>query len=262
MSSGAARGAVGNLGPMPQPDVLVVQHTGSEGIARLGDWLLDAGARLTTVHPYAGDELPAGLDGHHALVVLGGPQQAYPDRVTGAWSAPWLPATLGLLREAVGTRTPTLGICLGGQLLAQAFGGRVAAGQAGPEIGAGLVAKRDSSAEDALFGPLPLTPDVVQWHDDAIVELPAGAALLASGARYQHQAYRLGERAWGLQFHIEVDEPMIRHWADADRARLASLGVDADRAADAVVARLADVEETWRPVAQRFAALAAAPAAT
>lgn len=242
------------------PDVLVVQHTESEHAARLGQWLVEAGARLTTVHPYAGDELPAGMDGHDALLVLGGPQQAYPDPVTGAWSAPWLPAVLGLLREAVGTHSPTLGICLGGQLLAQAYGGRVAPGLAGPEIGASLVAKRDSSADDPLFGPLPLTPDVVQWHDDAIVELPGGALLLASSARYPHQAFRLGERAWGLQFHIETDEQMIRQWAAADRERLAGLGLSADRAADAVVARLADVEETWRPVAERFATLAASAA--
>lgn len=242
------------------PAVLVVQHGEDGPAARLGRWLVEGGARLTTVHPYAGEQLPAGLDGHHALVVLGGSQQAFPDPVTGAWSAPWLPATLGLLREAVGTTAPALGICLGGQLLAQAHGGRVAPGAAGPEIGAGLVAKRDGSATDALFGPLPLTPDVVQWHDDAIDQLPPGAVLLASSARYPHQAYRVGECAWGLQFHVEVDEPMVRQWAAGDRERLAGLDLSADRVADAVVARLDDLEQTWRPVAQRFVALAAARA--
>ena len=244
--------------PAPATNVLVVQHTASEHAARLGGWLEQAGATLTVARPYDGSDLPAGLDGYQGLLVLGGPQAAYPDPATGAWSAPWLPAVLGLLREAVGTGTPALGICLGAQLLAQAMGGRVAPGDRGPEIGPGLVAKRDGAIEDALFGDLPLTPDVLQWHDDAVVDLPPGASLLAAGARYDHQAFRVGARAWGVQFHIEADEPMLRGWAAEERDRLAALSIDADRAVELAVARLADVEETWQPVAARFVELAAA----
>ena len=68
-----------------------------------------------------------------------------------------------------------------------------------------------------------MLPDVIQWHHDEITELPAGAVLLAASTRYPHQAFRLGDRAWGLQFHIECDPAMIADWAkrQRDRARRA-----------------------------------------
>lgn len=224
---------------------------------RLGEWLTEAGVELAVVHPYAGEALPDDLAGYAALLVLGGPQAAYSDS-DGAPSAPWLPATKMLLRAAVAGQVPTLAICLGAQLLAEAFGGRVRLGVNGPEIGARLVARRDVAAQDELFGLVPFTPDVLQWHDDEIAELPPGAVLLASSPMYAHQAFRIGERAWGLQFHIETTPEQVTEWAEQTRVRLSALGVDVDRALAQAVARHPDLEEVWRPVAQRFAALAGA----
>lgn len=234
--------------------MLVVQHTATEGAARLGDWLTEAGVELSVVHPYAGEEVPATLEGYAGLLVLGGPQAAYADS-HGAPSAPWLPATKTLLRAAVAAELPTLAICLGAQLLAEAFGGRVRPGAGGPEIGARLVARRDIAAQDELFGLVPFTPDVLQWHDDEIAELPPGAVLLASGTAYENQAFRQGRRAWGLQFHIETTPELVGAWAEQTRDRLAGEGVDVDRALQGMAAVHQDLEEVWRPVAQRFAAL-------
>ena len=232
---------------------LVVTHTESEGPGLLAQWLPAAGLELDVVRPWAGDPLPARMTEHVALVVMGGPQQAYDDR-----SAPWLRPVKDLLRAAVADGVPVLGICLGAQLLAEATGGRVAPGEDGPELGARLVAKRDTSASDALFAALPFTPTVAQWHWDAIVELPPGAVLLASSTRYANQAFRVGDRAWGLQFHIETPPDMLTSWVEADDRAVRDAGLDPVALLASTLAELDEVAACWRPVLERFAALALA----
>ena len=234
---------------------LVIQNGPVDDLRRLGEWFAEAGLPLTVLRPYRGDPLPETLDDHVALVVLGGGQDAYP-AADGTPGAPWFAAVEGLLRKAVRHRVPTLGICLGSQLLATAHGGLVQRGTAGPEIGPGLVGKRDAAENDPLFRRVPLLPDVIQWHHDEIVELPLQAVLLAASSRYPHQAFRIGDRAWGLQFHIECDVEMVRDWTRNHRADLDDLGYDPDLVVAAVADVLADVEEAWQPFAARFAALA------
>jgi GMP synthase (glutamine-hydrolysing) len=231
------------------PTVLVVQHSPTESAARLGEWLSGAGLLLDVRTPYDGSGLPP-LRGFAGVLVMGGDMGAYDDA-----AAPWLPATRDLLRDAVSEQVPVLGVCLGGQLLAGALGGQVKPADEGPEIGPALVAKRDLAVRDELFGPVPFTPDVLQWHWDEITELPAGAVLLASSTRYTNQAFRVGETAWGLQFHIETTPELVRAWAAADRERVAAEGWDLD----AALARWdldtlhADLAEVWQPFAARFA---------
>ncbi|GIF04455.1 type 1 glutamine amidotransferase [Actinoplanes siamensis] len=234
---------------------LVIENDPTDDLRRLGDWLTEAGLGITVLRPYAGDELPESLERFAALVVLGGDQSAYPD-AAGAPGAPWFPAVEALFRKAVRHRVPTLGVCLGGQLLARAHGGQVERSPSGPEIGPGLVGKRDSADTDPLFKWVPLLPDVIQWHRDEITELPLNATLLAASSRYPHQAFRIGDRAWGLQFHIECDAEMMADWTRSGAADLAELGYDAEAVVLAVAEILPDVEEVWQPFAARFAALA------
>jgi GMP synthase-like glutamine amidotransferase len=234
---------------------LVVENDPSDDVRRLGEWLTDAGLELVTIRPHAGDVVPEELDGHAALVVLGGAQHPYPGP-DGEPGAPWFPALEGLLRRAVRQRVPTLGICLGAQLLATAHGGTVELSPSGPEIGPRLVGKRDAAEQDPLFARVPLAPDVLQWHFDEITELPFGAVLLAASTRYPHQAFRLGDRAWGLQFHIECDTAMVADWARSDARVLADLGRDPQDVIAAADAVMIDLEEVWQPFAARFAALA------
>jgi GMP synthase-like glutamine amidotransferase len=234
---------------------LVIENDPSDDLRLLGEWLTEAELELTVLRPHAGDPLPETLDGYLALVVLGGDQSAYAD-AAGSPGAAWFPALEGLLRKAVRNRVPTLGVCLGGQLLATAHGGLVERSTSGPEIGPGLVARRDAADTDPLFRYVPLIPDVIQWHRDEITELPIGAVLLAASSRYPHQAFRLGDRAWGLQFHIESDAAMIADWAASDAAVLAELGYDPEVVVAATADILGDVEEVWQPFAARFAALA------
>lgn len=237
---------------MTRARALVITHTASETPGTLAEWLPAAGCDLEVVRPWEGDRVPERLDGYDALVVMGGPQQAYDDG-----SAPWLAATKALLRSALTEERPVLAICLGGQLLAAAAGGTVQPGEAGPELGARLVARRDAAETDPLFAGLPLSPVVVQWHWDAITELPAKAVLLASSTRYPHQAFRLGPCAWGLQFHIETPPEMVRAWAAADADGVRAAGLDPEDVAARAVAELPEIEQVWRPVVERFARLAA-----
>ncbi|WP_436522352.1 type 1 glutamine amidotransferase [Actinoplanes sp. HUAS TT8] len=234
---------------------LVIENDPTDDLRRLGDWLTEAGLGVTVVRPHAGDALPESLDTFAALVVLGGDQSVYPD-AAGEPGAPWFPALEGLLRKAVKHRVPTLGVCLGGQLLARAHGGQVERSPSGPEIGPGLVGKRDAADTDPLFKWVPLLPDVVQWHRDEITELPLSATLLAASSRYPHQAFRIGDRAWGLQFHIECDAEMMADWVRDGAADLDELGYDPEAVVLAVAEILPDVEEVWQPFAARFAALA------
>jgi GMP synthase-like glutamine amidotransferase len=234
---------------------LVVENDPTDDARQLGEWLSDAGLVLEVVRAHAGEPLPADLTGYAALVVLGGDQHAFADP-DGAPGAAWFPELESLLRKAVRGSVPTLGVCLGAQLLAVAHAGSVAPAAAGPEIGPALVAKRDAAERDVLFGPVPMLPDVFQWHHDEVTELPMGAVLLAASTNYPHQAFRVGEAAWGLQFHIEADTAMAADWAQGNAAVLEQLGTSADEVVAALGAIMDDLFEVWQPFATRFAALA------
>lgn len=223
--------------------VLVVRNADCDPPGRLAEWLPAAGLDLDIVD---GAALPCDLDGYAAMIVLGGPMSATDDAVV-----PWLAHERDLLRAAVSNEVPTLAICLGAQLLALAHGGRVAPNPDGPEFGAQLIAKRAATATDPLFGALPITPDVVQWHHDAVTVLPPGAILLASSPMCAHQAFRLGRLAWGVQFHFETDLEVLRGWAELDATSLE--GYDLDLMMSRAAAVEADMVEVWQPFAQAFA---------
>jgi hypothetical protein len=108
-----------------------------------------------------------------------------------------------------------------------------------------------------LFGPLPITPDVIQWHRDAVTRLPPGAAVLAASPVCEVQAFRLGRLAWGIQFHIETTPELIRGWAAEDTGQLADY--DVERLLARSDAAHVDVAEVWAPFAAAFAAVAADP---
>ena len=155
---------------------------------------------------------------------------------------------------------PVLALCLGAQLLAEATGGVAEPGEDGPELGARLVAKRDVAGADPLVWDTPMSWICVQWHWDAVTELPPGATLLASSPRYPHQMFRLGERAWGMQFHVEAPSGPGPHLGGAAgrragprRGRRRPGCVAALEAR--TLAELPEVAELWQPVLERFAAV-------
>ena len=237
--------------------LLVVVPSDTDPPTRLGDWLRDAGVELDERRLSVGDPLPEDLTGFDGMLVLGGPQSSTdPEEV-----APELVGVRHLLAQAVAADVPTLAICLGAQLLAQVGGGSTRVGVDGPEVGATLVAKRDAADTDPLFGPLPLSPDVLEWHHDEIDRLPPGATLLASNPRYDNQAYRIGRYVYGLQFHIETDEALVRQWAEGDPVGVAGSGLDLETVRARAAAVHPDLAEVWAPFAGRFAELVRAHAA-
>ena len=226
------------------PRIVAVEHEATCPLDRLAYWL--DGADVEIVRPYAGDPVPESVEG--GLIVLGGQMSAYDDRI-----APWLPAVRRLLAGSVATGVPTLGICLGAQLLAVAGGGRVEVGAApGREAGVVDLRWRPEAASDPLVRDLPRPSAGPSMHADAVVELPADATWLAFSDMYPHQAFRVGAAAWGVQFHPEVSLPTFRGWAsraaDLDDARV-------DLVTKEFVARDRDIVATGRALASRFAAL-------
>jgi GMP synthase-like glutamine amidotransferase len=226
---------------------LVVQNAAGGGLGRFGDWLAAAGVAAEVVHAYDGTPLPSRLT-QEALVVLGG--GFMPDDES---QAPWLGPTRALVAEALRTKTPLFGICLGGQLLAQVAGGEVAAEHGEPEIGSTPLTLRPETVDDPLFHDLPRRVTAVERHVDAITVLPPGATWLVESERCPYQAFRVGERAWGVQFHPEAGPDAIRSW---DPQRMAEHGLDHGELLREAEEHAVTATPVWRRLACRFAELA------
>ncbi|MEV6105207.1 type 1 glutamine amidotransferase [Streptomyces sp. NPDC051940] len=229
----------------PAAGVLIVQNGPDGGPRRLATWLAEDGLRPDVVHAYRGEPLPSRLDGHQALIVLGG--AAMPDDFE---RMPWLADTRPLAAAALRGGVPYLGICLGGQLLAQIAGGAVKAQHGTPEVGSTRLTLRAEAGSDPLFAGLPAHPTAIERHVDTITELPAGAQWLVESDNCPYQAFRCGPAAWGLQFHPEVDAARLRGW---DAEGLRGFGLDAGEVADRAERDEPAAVAVWREVARRFA---------
>lgn len=159
-------------------------------------------------HPYRDGVLPE-PEQIAALIVLGGAMGANDDG-----QHPFLGDLKSLIRTVVAGRVPYLGLCLGGQLLAAALGANVASGR-WEEKGTLNVSLTEEGRVDRLFKGIPGRFGTFQWHHDSF-DLPAGGVLLAASGACPHQAFRVGESAWGLQFHPEVTGMIIRDWCAWD----------------------------------------------
>jgi GMP synthase (glutamine-hydrolysing) len=197
--------ASGYKATMPRPKILVFQHVPYEPLGTLDPLLKEAGFRIRYVNfGRNADEIPQ-LDRYEALIVLGGPMNSdqidtYPNLIT----------EVGLIRKAVDQDMSVLGICLGAQLLAKALGGTVSRNK-DREIGWYDVDLTDSGIADPVLGSFAARQKVFQWHEDGI-GLPPGAEHLASSPASDVQAFRYGEHAYGFQFHLEVNAPLIERW--------------------------------------------------
>jgi len=230
--------------------VLVVEHEDKCPPALVGDWLVEAGCALEVRRPYAGDDLPD-LTAYDAFLVLGGPMGAGDDAKHG-----WLGPVKERVRDAVATGLPTLGICLGHQLIAVALGGTVERNPRGQQLGLLPVGWTAEAAADELLGDLATPRRGVQWNDDVVTRLPAGATLLAATDAGEVQAARFGPAAWGVQLHPEVDVDVLRPWAESDRGSHEARGIDQDALLRDIAAARQELDAAWRPLATRFAALA------
>ncbi|NVN99455.1 MAG: type 1 glutamine amidotransferase [Geobacteraceae bacterium] len=156
-------------------------------------------------HPYCDGLLPKLVD-ISALIVLGGAMGAHDDS-----KYPFLSDLKSLIKTVVESKIPYLGICLGGQLLAASMGAKVESCR-WEEFGHYSASLTAQGADDRLFKGIANEFDVFQWHHDSF-DIPPDAVLLASSALCPHQAFRIGASAWGVQFHPEVTEDIIRCWS-------------------------------------------------
>lgn len=189
--------------------VLSIVHPGDAGSELFGPLVREVGHRLDERSFANGG--PPQPDEYDAVLVFGGSMH-----VDQGEQHPWLRAESDWLRQLLAGPTPTLGVCLGSQLLAQAAGALVGPLPA-PEIGWHEVELTEAGEADTVLSALPARFEALEWHHYAH-ELPDGAVALAqSGASLQ--GFRLGETCWGVQFHPEVTEPQLERWI-ADKSDL------------------------------------------
>ncbi|MBI4524031.1 MAG: gamma-glutamyl-gamma-aminobutyrate hydrolase family protein [Deltaproteobacteria bacterium] len=206
--------------------LLVCQHVPHEILGTLNPLLKRAGFRIRYVnfgrHPDAQPE----LEEYNGLVVLGGPMS-----VNDTNQFPHLITEMKLIEEAMKRSLPVLGICLGAQLIAKTLGVNVYPNQE-KEIGWYEVTPTEEAERDPLMVEFRRREKVFQWHGDTF-DIPKSAAHLAFSTLCANQAFRYNTTVYGFQFHLEVDEPMIRRWLRVaeNREEIAGLRgkIDADR---------------------------------
>lgn len=231
--------------------VLVIEHEAKCPLAHVGTWLRDAGCEVDVVRPYLAEELPS-LDEYAALLVLGGTMGAGDDH-----DAPWLVQVRELIRSAAFDGVPTLGICLGHQLVAVALGGDVSVNLRGQQLGLVETGWLPAAADDPLLSPTRDGGKVrgIHWNNDIVSRLPQGATVLAQTPAGEPQVVRFAPTVWGVQLHPEADEVITALWAEGDLEEHKRAGINqAKLLADIAEAR-EELDQAWQPVLARFAKL-------
>ena len=201
---------------MTKKKMLVIQHRTSEGLGLLEPCLTEKEWLLDVRNMEHGARLPKDLNACHAMLIMGGPMGAYEEK-----AYPYLYEVQNLIRLASRHALPTLGICLGAQLIARALGAHV-----GPhsckEIGWFSLEINERERSCPLFNGIESPAWVFQWHQDSFA-IPDGARLLASTRDCANQAFSYEDCLWGLQFHPEVYPQLISSWVKDDQEDFAGL---------------------------------------
>lgn len=187
--------------------ILIIKHVDNEGPGTLGDYLSAEKAGFYIADAWEDNGVGLchlDLSDIASVVVMGGPMNVYEEE-----KYPFLALEKYLIRELMMQKIPVLGICLGAQLIAASLGARVKRSPV-KEIGWFDVELTQAAKDDPLMEGFDAKTKVFQWHEDTF-ELPAGAILLAEGNGI-YQAFSFRNLAWGFQFHVEVDHPMLSSW--------------------------------------------------
>lgn len=235
--------------------LLVIQNDPTDPVGLLGTWWDEHGIGYDVVRADLGEPVPRELPaGYHGVVLLGGEMAAWEDE-----RAPWLPDERALILSSVESSAPLLGVCLGGQLMTLAAGGVVDRAPVA-EVGIYEIDLLPEAKGDPLFSVLPQGIPVAQYHQDAMLEAPEGAVVLASTPTCPVQAYRLGSSAWAIQFHPEVDAEILASWFPDDPEPVEKAGASVEKVMQDVVDREQEMLDGWRPFAVAFAEVVRASA--
>ena len=200
---------------------LVFQHIECEHPGSLREFLKRDGIVWDAVNLDQGDVIPA-LESYDALWVMGGPMDVW-----DVEEHPWLiPEKVAIRRWVSELGKPYLGLCLGHQLLADALGGTCGPQMPG-EIGVLDVMLTEAGVADPLFAGSPKIQKCLQWHSVRVAQPPEGATVLAHSAACPVQAMRVGQHAWSMQYHVEVESDTVANWAKVPtyyRALMNTLG--------------------------------------
>lgn len=189
--------------PMSQINILVVQSAKHDPMGVLGEYLEAQGAQLHIWMPFQAPAPPEGDYG--GLILLGGPMNAHEDD-----KFPHLQQAVSLIRQFHAEAKPVMGICLGAQLIARAFGSQVYP-HSTPELGFSPLTVADPTAKEPWLQDCPKELHLMQWHFDTF-DLPPQATLLMTNGVCKHQAYRIGSNIYGFQFHLEVTPEIVLAW--------------------------------------------------
>lgn len=186
--------------------ILIIKHIEVEGPGTIEKFFKDNLLESRIVELSKGETLPT-VDKCEAIICLGGPMSVYE---TDKYQ--FLTAEEHFLKQALDKKIPILGICLGAQLLAKVCGAEIRKAEQ-EEIGWYTISLTGEGKNDPLFKGLEEKLNVFQWHEDTF-DIPKGATLIAKGTTCKNQAIRIGEYAWGFQFHPEITEEMLKKWID------------------------------------------------
>ena len=207
--------------------IAIFRHSPTEGPGYFGEYLDARNVPWQLIALDAGEAVPTGPDDYAGLVFMGGPMSVNDD-------LPWIPKVLELIRQAAAADVPTLGHCLGGQLISRALGGVVTRNPI-KEIGWGEVEVEDNAVARKWFGDIRCF-ETFQWHGETF-SLPPNATRLMSSVFCSNQGFAIGPHL-GMQCHVEMTEKLIDIWCSDGQAEIAahrgpSVQTEAEMKADA-----------------------------
>lgn len=234
--------------------LLVFQHVAAEPLGTLDPLIRARGHRIRFHNFQRNPDAVPEVDRYRGLIVLGGPMNVEDRTQRGH-----LLTELKAIERMLELERPVLGICLGAQLLAHVLGAPVPKMDA-PEIGWHLLQTTTHGRSDPLLGVLGDATPLFQWHGFRF-ELPAGATHLMRGDHCEYQAFRYGERAYGFQFHLEMDAALIERWLASPvyREQLAGATQDADAIRTLTARHIAGMQQHANDVFNRFLDLVGRP---
>jgi len=230
--------------------LLILQHEPHEGPGAWGPIFQGQGRKVVTKNLFAGEKVPQEEDllAFDGVVIMGGPMSA-----NDAEKLEFIRDELAMIPQALELKIPLLGVCLGSQLIAKALKGKVSPGKQ-KEIGWYPMQLTPSADKDKVLGGLGSPVFIFQWHGETF-ELPSGAVHLAKSSLYPHQAFRYTDRVYGLQFHCEMTDSMIREWVEKGQSEIEDAGLNAVKILEDTPKYLPTLRHWAHQVAQKWLSL-------